>query len=65
MDQELLRQYCKYLKWSKGIPFYEIADSIGMDKYSFYNFLSGRKASLGYRKEWLLLQYLKEQSNER
>ena len=65
MKQELLRKYCKYLKWEKGIPFNMMAESIGMDKYSFYNFISGRKASLGYRKEWLLLNYLKENGYER
>lgn len=65
MKQEQLREQCKYLKWCKGIPFYQIANSIGMDKYSFYNFISGRKAKLGYKKEWLLKEYIKELSDEK
>lgn len=66
MNQEILRKQCKYLKWNMGIPFCQIAENIGMNRYSFYNFLSGSKASLGYRKEWLLKEYIKEElSNAR
>lgn len=66
MEQEQLRKYCKWLKWNKGIHFYQIAKKIGMEKHSFYNFLSGKKVSLGYGTEWLLKEYIKEElSNAR
>lgn len=60
MKQEELRKRCRFLKWEKGIDYQEIAKAIGMNKFSFYNFISGRRAKLGYRREWLLENYLKE-----
>lgn len=60
MKQEELRNHCKYLKWNKGIPYNRMAETIGMNKYSFYNFIAGKKASLGYKKAWSLEQFIKE-----
>jgi len=37
-----------------------MAETIGMNKYSFYNFIAGKKASLGYKKAWSLEQFIKE-----
>lgn len=58
--QDELRKRCKFLKWEKGINYTEIAEAIGMNKNSFYNFISGRRVLLGYRRQWLLDKYLKE-----
>jgi len=60
LNQEELRKKCKFLKWNKGINYYEIAKAIGMKTYSFYNFISGKKVDLGYQREWELNNYLKE-----
>ena len=59
-NQEELRQQCKFLKWSKGINYYEIAKAIGMKTYSFYNFISGKKVKISHQLEWRLRNYLKE-----
>lgn len=60
MNQEELREKCRFLKWNKGIQYSEIAEAIDMNKNSFYNFISGRQAKLGYKHYQLLINYVKE-----
>ena len=58
--QERARANCKFLKWSKEIDYKEMAKAIGMSENSFYNFISGRKANLGYSRIVKLEKYIKE-----
>lgn len=63
-EQDELRKRCRFLKWEKGIDYQEIADAIGMNKFSFYNFMAGRRAAIGYRREWLLNNYLNKEEKK-
>ena len=56
--QELLRKRCKFLKWAKDISYGEMAQAIGMEKNSFYNFVSGRKCKISRQKQVNLANYL-------
>lgn len=60
MNQAELREKCKFLKWNKGIRFCEIAEAIGMNRNSFYNFVSGRQVKLSYKLQQRLDNYIKE-----
>lgn len=56
--QELLRKRCKFLKWAKDISYGEMAEAIGMEKNSFYNFVSGKKCHISRQKQINLSNYL-------
>ena len=56
--QELLRKRCKFLKWEKDVNYSEMAEAIGMNKRSFYNFVSGRKCKISRQKQINLINYL-------
>lgn len=59
MNQEKLRQEVKKLKWQKGITFLDVAYYTGINEHTLYNFLSGHKANLGYKKAQILNDYLR------
>lgn len=60
MNQEELRKECRFLKWDKGISFKEMAKATNMSEYSFYNFISGRKANLSHKAIYKLTNFIKE-----
>ena len=64
INQEELRERCKFLKYERNINYKDIAKAIGMSENSFYNFISGRKVNIGYRHKWLLENYLKEEERK-
>ena len=55
---EVLRKRCKFLKWSKDVSYSEMAEAIGMEKNSFYNFVSGTRCHLSRQKQINLANYL-------
>ena len=64
IKQEELREKAKFLKWSKGINYLEMADAIGMTRNAFYNFVSGKKANLGYQKKKAFMDFAKRREND-
>lgn len=58
LENEKIREKVRFLKWSKGIDYKTIAADVGINEYTFYNFISGTKANLGYKKLWMLNNYL-------
>lgn len=61
--QEELRKKVRFLKWNNNIDYGEIADAIGMSRFSFYNFIGGKKVDLGYKTIWKLEQYINERTS--
>lgn len=59
MNNEEIREKVRFLKWSKGIDYKDIAAACNIKEYTFYNFICGKKANLGYKKLCVLNNYLK------
>lgn len=57
-QQEILRKDLKRLKWEQGTPFLLVAQETGINQHTLYNFVSGRRANLGYKKAQALYNYL-------
>ena len=62
--QEQLRKRCKFLKWAKDVNYSEMAKAIGMNKRSFYNFVSGSKLKISRQKQINLANYLHMKETE-
>ncbi len=60
MTQDEYRKRCKNLKRFKKINYKDIAKAVDINENSFYNFISGRKANLGYTTRVKLDKYLSE-----